>query len=107
MTGNDGDGTTKALLDVTCPCCRAALSVDARSGLVVDAKEPADPRTEKELKDAVKLLEEEKEKVHDRFRQIVAADKGRGARMDQLFQSFMEKAKDEPAGKPLRDVDLD
>jgi hypothetical protein len=102
-----GDGTTKAILDVTCPCCRAALSVDARSGLVVDAKEPADPRTEKELSEAVRLLEEEKAKVHDKFRQIVEADKGRTARMDQLFKDFMGKAKDEPVGKPLRNVDLD
>jgi hypothetical protein len=103
----DGDRAPAALLSVTCPCCRATLSVDARSGLVVDSKEPADPRTEKDLKEAVKLLEEEKAKVHDKFRQIVEADKGRGARMDQLFKDFLGKAKDEPPTKPLRDVDLD
>jgi hypothetical protein len=97
----------RTVLNVQCPCCGAGISVDAGSGAVLESREPADPRKAADLKDAQKLLKEESERIHDRFRQIVEADKAREAVMDKKFKEFFEKAKDEPAPRPVRDIDLD
>lgn len=97
----------ESTLTVTCPCCGAALAVDARSGAVGEWKQAQDPRKVADLKDAERLLREEKERVASRYREIVRSDKEKGAAMDRKFQEFLEKSQGEPATKPLRDVDLD
>ena len=94
-------------LQVTCPCCNATLRVDSREGTVREWKEAKDPRKSADLKDAMKLLAEEKARVDARYQEIVKADKEKGAVMDKKFKEFMEKSQDGPAGKPLRDIDLD
>ena len=96
-----------ATILVTCPCCGSTLSVDAGSGLVREWKEPEDPRKRMDLSDAQKVLGEEKSRVEARYREIVKADKERGASMEKRFQEFLEKNQGEPAPRPLRDVDLD
>jgi hypothetical protein len=98
----------KPTFDVECPCCGTRLVVDAVKGTVLESREPANARKGVDLKDARQVLTEESSRIHDRYRQIVEADKGRGAAMDKRFKDFLEKAKDEPpASKPVRDIDLD
>jgi len=92
---------------LNCPCCGAQIVVDAEKGDVLESHEPVDPRKGADLKDAPQLLKEESARIHDRFRQIVEADKAREATMDKKFKEFFEKAKDEPPPKPVRDIDLD
>lgn len=92
---------------VECPCCGAGLVIDASQGIVLESSRPVNPRKEADLKEAHQLLQEESSRIHEKFRQIVEADKGRGAAMDKKFKDFMEKTKDEPAPKPVRDIDLD
>lgn len=92
---------------VECPCCGASLVIDAAQGIVLESSRPVNPRKEADLKEAHQLLKEESSRIHEKFRQIVEADKGRGAAMDKKFKDFMEKTKDEPAPKPVRDIDLD
>lgn len=94
-------------IHVTCPCCNSTLRVDAKTGTVKEWTEAKDPRKTADLKDAMKLLAEEKARVDARYQEIVKADKGKGAAMDKKFKEFLEKRRDEPAEKPLRDVDLD
>ena len=95
-------------LKIDCPCCGAQLTIDATRGVVVETNDPAAvARKTAELKDADRLLAEESAGIEDKFKKIVEADKGRGAAMDKLFKSFMEKTKDEPVEKPVRDIDLD
>ncbi len=95
------------VVSVECPCCRTKLVIDAGNGAVLESREPGSERKEADLKDARQLLQEESSRIHDRYRRIVEADKGRGAAMEQKFKDFMEKAQEEPAPKPLRDIDLD
>ncbi len=98
----------RSILKIECPCCRTQLAVDTIRGVVVETNDPAGAaRKASDLKDADRLLAEESTRIEEKFKQIVEADKGRGAAMDKLFKSFMEKAKDEPAEKPVRDIDLD
>ncbi|HEY5997585.1 MAG TPA: hypothetical protein VIU29_11225 [Candidatus Deferrimicrobiaceae bacterium] len=98
----------KTVLRLDCPCCGARLEVDAARGEVVKAEEPASAaRKAADLKEAQRLLAEESSRIEEKYRKIVENDKGRGAAMDKLFKSFMEKAKDEPVEKPVKDIDLD
>ncbi len=95
------------ILRVVCPCCNSALSIDAGTGSVREWEEAKDPRKTADLKDAMKVLAEEKARVETRYREIVQADKEKGAAMDRKFKEFLEKGQGEPAVKPLRDIDLD
>lgn len=97
----------RPVVKVECPCCGTHLVIDAARSVVLESREPVNPRKEASLSDAQQLLKEESSRIHERYRQIVEADKGRGASMEQKFKDFLEKAKDDPAPKPVRDIDLD
>lgn len=97
----------RPVVKLDCPCCGASLVIDAGKGVVLESRLPVNPRKEAALSDAEQLLKEESSRINEKYRQIVEADKGRGAEMNRKFKDFMEKAKDEPAPKPVRDIDLD
>lgn len=101
---NDSPAT---FLRVVCPCCNAALSVEAGTGAVTGWEAAKDPRKTADLKDAGKLLEEEKARVEARYREIVRADREKGAEMERKFREFLEKGEGGSPFRPLRDVDLD
>ena len=98
---------SKPVLQVDCPCCGTNLVIDTARGVVLESSPPVHPRREVSLSDARQVLEEESSRLHERYRQIVEAEKGRGATMEKKFKDFLEKTKDEPAHKPVRDIDLD
>ena len=97
----------KPVVKVDCPCCGTSLVIDAAQGVVLESRQPVNPRKEADLKDAQQVLKEESSRIEERYRQIVEADKGRGATMEKKFKEFLDKTKDEPAQKPVRDIDLD
>jgi len=96
-----------SVLEVTCPCCEARLTVDPASGAVLGSEKAAHARAGVDLKDAQQVLEQETARIHERYDQIVRTEKGRGAVLDKLFKTHIEKSKDEPAPRPIRDIDLD
>ncbi|GAB4232644.1 MAG: hypothetical protein OHK0028_08150 [Deltaproteobacteria bacterium] len=100
-------GPGDAILQVVCPCCNAILEVDRGTGAVKEWREPEDPRKITDLKDARKVLDEEKAAVEARFRAMVQADKEKGTAMERKFREFLEKGQGEASAKPLRDIDLD
>jgi hypothetical protein len=95
------------VLEVTCPCCEARITVDPASGAVVGSEKAPHARAGVDLKDAQRVLEQETARIHERYDQIVQTEKGRGAVLEKLFKSHIEKSKDEPAPRPIRDIDLD
>src|SRR5665647_2119073 len=95
------------VLEVTCPCCEARLTVDPVSGAVLGSEKAVHARAGVDLKDARRVLEEETARIHERYDQIVQTEKGRGAVLEKLFKTHIEKSKDEPAPRPIRDIDLD
>ena len=102
------DRSEKAdVIEVTCPCCEARLTVDPGSGAVLGSEKAAHARAGVDLKDAKRVLEQETARIHERYDQIVQTEKGRGAVLDKLFKFHIEKSKDEPAPRPIRDIDLD
>jgi hypothetical protein len=100
-------GSGKATFQVTCPCCKSILTIDPGAAVVMECVEAKDPRRTADLKDAEKVLREEKARVDARYQEIVKADKEKGASMDRKFKEFLEKSQGETPSRPLRDVDLD
>ena len=93
-------------IEVTCPCCQAKLAVDAELGVVLSHTEsPRAPKVdldnvEQELREQARLRE-------DKFRQSVEAERNKEEVLNRKFAEALEKTKDQPVEKPLRDFDLD
>jgi hypothetical protein len=95
-----------SVIEVTCPCCDARLTVAPAQGTVIGREMGAHAGTGVDLKDAQRVLEQESARIHDRYDEIVRTEKGRGAALDKLFKSHMEKSKDKPVSPPVREIDL-
>ncbi len=96
----------KSELEVTCPCCGAALVIDLNLGRVISHKEPE--RGDKpELNEAQRILAAEAARREALFEQSVQAEKTRGDALSRRFEEALKQASQEPVTKPMRDFDLD
>ena len=96
----------KSEIEVTCPCCRAALVVDVNLGRVVSHQEPE--RSDKpELTEASRILAEQEARREALFEQSVASEKGRDDALSRRFEEALKQASKEPVSRPTRDFDFD
>jgi len=96
----------KSEIEVTCPCCQAALVIDLNLGRVIRHKEPE--RGDKpELSDAQRIIAEQAARREAMFQQSVESEKTRGDALSKRFEEALRQAKEEPITKPMRDFDLD
>jgi hypothetical protein len=96
----------KTEYEVTCPCCRATLVIDAGLKRVVRHIEPERPDRPK-LDEAHRILAEEKARRESLFDQSVQSEKTRGDALAKRFEEALKQAREEPISKPARDFDLD
>jgi hypothetical protein len=96
----------KSELEVTCPCCQATLVIDTNLGRVVSHHEP-ERGNKPELSEAQRILAEEAARREAIFQQSVDAEKGRGDALSRRFDEALNRARQEPVTKPMRDFDLD
>lgn len=94
-------------LNVTCPCCHAKLVVDAVFGAVLSHEAPVKHGPDVDLTDAQKILAEQNRQREDKFRDSWMQETNKEDILAKKFEEAMKKAKDAPAGKPIRDFDLD
>lgn len=98
----------KAVLDVTCPCCRAAMKVDAATGGVLSHKEPEKPKTIEDIAAAAAKLKGEADRREEVFQRSFDNEKARQTTMSQKFDELFKAAKDDPdQTPPRRAFDLD
>lgn len=96
----------KSEIEVTCPCCRSSLVIDANLGRVVSHREPE--RGDKpELHEASQILAAQDARREALFEQSVQNEKGRDDALARRFEEALKQAHVEPVTKPLRDFDLD
>lgn len=96
----------KSEFDAACPCCGAALVVDANLRRIVRHEEPA--RADRpELSEAARILAEQAARREAIFQDSVAAERTRGDALAKRFEEALKQAKNEPVSKPMRDFDLD
>jgi len=97
-------------LYVTCPCCRAKLTVDPVFGAVLAVLShelPVKAGPNVDLTDAQKILAEQNRQREDKFADSWFQETNKEDILAKKFEEAMKKAKDAPAGKPIRDFDLD
>jgi len=93
--------------NITCPCCKAKLSVDGTLGVVLSHEAPPKAGPNVDLTDAAGILNEQQRQREDKFRDSWFQESNKEDILAKKFEEAMKKAKDAPAGKPLRDFDLD
>ena len=94
-------------LQVACPCCHAKLTVDATLGVVLSHQAPPKAGPHVDLTDAAGILSEQQRQREDKFRDSWLQETNKEDILAKKFEEAMKKAKDAPAGKPIRDFDLD
>ncbi len=95
------------VLQTVCPDCGAALRIDAETGAVLSHTSAPRKRTFEDLETAAKAMREQDDRKESIFRQSLEAEKNKEDLLEKRFAEAMRKAKDAPAGKPLREFDLD
>ena len=100
-------GKSREPLKVTCPCCKAKLTVDAALGVVLSHEEPARKGPDVDLTNAAGILSEQQRQREDKFADSWFQETNKEDILAKKFEEAMKKAKDAPAGKPIRDFDLD
>ena len=100
--------TPESTTEITCPCCRAQLTIDVSLGVVLHHEPPPKPSSVTDLKEAVEALKTETAQRDARFKERKQAEKDKGKVLDRKFQELLKKAKDDPSTTPPpRDIDLD
>ena len=94
-------------LQVACPCCHAKLTIDATLGVVLSHEAPPKAGPGVDLTDAAGILAEQNRQREDKFRDSWFQESNKEDILAKKFEEAMKKAKDAPAGKPIRDFDLD
>jgi len=94
-------------ITVECPCCGAQLVVDVELGKVLRHEPPPQKRSGLDLGNARSLLDEQARRREEIFAQSSADLKTQSELLDRKFAAALEKSKDEPVTKPMRDIDWD
>jgi hypothetical protein len=94
-------------LNVVCPCCRAKLAIDPVFGTVLSHEAPPKAGPSIDLEKAGDVLAEQHRQREDKFADSWFQESNKEDILAKKFEEAMKKAKDAPAGKPIRDFDLD
>ena len=94
-------------IQVECPCCGAHLTVDPKFRKVLSYDPPPPKRSALDLDRAAALLKEQADRREAIFKQSSADIKIQSQLLERKFEAALEKSKDQPVGKPTRDIDLD
>ena len=94
-------------LTVECPCCGARLIVDAKLGKVLRHEEPPQKHSGLDLGNVQNLLREQARRREEIFQQSSADLKIQSELLDRKFAEALEKNKEAPVAKPIREIDLD
>ncbi len=94
-------------VEVTCPCCKAKLTVDPQLAVVLSHKPPPKVAPDVDITDAARILQEQAQRREDKFRESWEAEKKKEDVLTRKFEEALKKAKDQPVEKPLRDFDID
>ncbi len=98
----------KGILNVECPCCRAALKIDPETSAVIAHKAVEKPPPIEDLGAAVQALKGQAAKREEIFQKSFAEQKTRQSVLDKKFDELFRQAKEDPdPAPPKRDFDFD
>ena len=93
-------------IEVTCPCCESKLTVGTNLAVVLAHTVPVRAAPEVDISDAARILADQAQKREDKFRDSWVAESKKEDVLNRKFEEALQKAKDQPVEKPLRDFDL-
>jgi uncharacterized Zn finger protein (UPF0148 family) len=93
--------------EVVCPSCGARLEVDTELGKILFHEPPTRATKAPDLNHASQLLKKEAERRESLFKQSAEEEKIKSELLERRFREAFEKTKDQPAGPPLKEIDLD
>ncbi|MFQ5829657.1 MAG: hypothetical protein ACE5JD_10960 [Candidatus Methylomirabilia bacterium] len=96
----------KDTVKVTCPSCRARLTVDPALEAVIAHDPPPRTGSSRDLDTAFQALEGASAKRQEAFKDSLKSEQTKGKVLDRKFQEGLKKAQDAP-DPPLRPIDLD
>jgi hypothetical protein len=97
----------KALFEVACPCCQAALKIDPETRAVISHTVPEKPAPIQDLAAAVNRLKGEEGRRDELFRKGFDTHNSQGKVLEKKFDELLKQAKEKPDdSRPLRDFDL-
>jgi hypothetical protein len=94
------------VFDVTCPCCKATLTVDGEVRAVLAHREPPRSGPLSSLDKAMDHLRGAGARREAAFRQATEAERTKGEVLSRKFGEGLKRAKDDP-DPPIRPIDLD
>jgi len=98
----------ESVFKLACPCCGAALEIDAEARVILSHKAPKPAAIPTDLREAVQKLKKEEHGRDERFRQQVEAEREHEKILAKRFEGLLKKARSEGPVKPgPRDIDLD
>ncbi len=81
--------------------------VDPAFGAVLSHEAPPKAGPDVDLTQAADILDQQQRSREDKFRDSWLQETNKEDILAKKFEEAMKKAKDAPAGKPIRDFDLD
>ena len=97
----------RELFEVSCPCCKAELKIDAQLRAVIAHKEPEKKPAFEDLAAEVQKLKGAAGRREEAFQKSFAAEKQQGQVLNRKFDELFKQAKEDPNfGKKPRDIDL-
>lgn len=102
-------GQASKVVRVQCPCCQAALEIDAALGAVLHFKPHEKPREIADLEAAVERQRGEAARREEAFRKSVEDNRSRKDLLERKFEELFKKVKEDPDSLPLppRGIDID
>jgi hypothetical protein len=97
----------KESFDLTCPSCRAVLTVDPEVRAVLQHKPPPRTGPAASLDKAMEALKGQQARRETAFRQAAEAEKNKEQVLSRKFEAGLKRAKDDPDPPGPRPIDLD
>jgi hypothetical protein len=92
--------------EVTCPCCKAILTVDGEVRAVLAHRDPPRSGPLSSLDQAMDHLRGAGARREAAFRQAAESERTKGDVLSRKFGEGLKRAKDDP-DRPIRPIDLD
>ena len=108
MSSNNEGNVGKAI-ELRCPCCGAALKIDADLGRVIWHEAAAKPKKpgRDHLDRVGDVLEKQAAQREAHFRDSAEQEKLKSDVLARKFEEALKKTRDLPVKPGLRDIDLD
>jgi hypothetical protein len=91
---------------VQCPCCQSELVIDAETRTVLHHTPLAAAPPITDLAAEVRRLRMAGAEREIAFQRSLESEKSKEQRMDRKFDELLRRAKQTPAAKPVKDIDL-